>query len=375
MDDTRIDNNQELWNEICFILSENIKPDISETQFQREVVRALEKLGWRQFKKEIIEKISMPSGTSSIEADVIVQSPENSVPFFVIEIKAPNVDSTNKKIAAQLLSYMRQSKCEIGIIIGNMISIIWDDRQSTQTDYLLLDQFPFVPENNTDGIEFINVFSKSGVMEYNSIQGYIQKKVHSIQQNIAYSEEKKRITSKVYCEKIKEYIKNDIESNLSKELADKLINEISVSISSKDPQPILNDSVHSHSVNSNKIRTATKPNSFDFTQYTLDGVTYGKGRLALAIVKKYIKENPNTSFHKLENIFPKYLQGSAGVFKKLEDALEIINRDKKRHFVKPDEVIKLTDSTVAVSTEWGVGNIGKLLKAANSMKYEIKAIE
>lgn len=137
MADEQIDNNEELWNEICFILSENIKPDISESQFQREVVRALEKLGWRQFKKEIIEKISMPSGTSSIEADVIVQSPENSVPFFVIEIKAPNVDSTNKKIAAQLLSYMRQSKCEIGIIIGNMISIIWDDRQSTQTDYLL----------------------------------------------------------------------------------------------------------------------------------------------------------------------------------------------------------------------------------------------
>jgi hypothetical protein len=223
MDDEQIDNNEELWNEMCFILSENIKPDISESQFQREVVRALEKLGWRQFKKEIIEKISMPSGTSSIEADVIVQSPEKLVPFFVIEIKAPNIDSTNKKIAAQLLSYMRQSKCEIGIILGNMISIIWDDRQSTQTDYLLLDQIPFVPKDNTEGIEFINVFSKTGVIEKNSIQGYIQKKVHSIQQNIAYSEEKKRITSNEYSEKIKEYIKNDIESNLTKELAEKIL--------------------------------------------------------------------------------------------------------------------------------------------------------
>ena len=37
---------KEMWKEICFILSENVKPDISERDFENQVVRVIEKLGW-----------------------------------------------------------------------------------------------------------------------------------------------------------------------------------------------------------------------------------------------------------------------------------------------------------------------------------------
>jgi len=43
----------ELWNEICFLLSDSIKPDISEKDYENQVIRAIEKLGWREYTGEI----------------------------------------------------------------------------------------------------------------------------------------------------------------------------------------------------------------------------------------------------------------------------------------------------------------------------------
>lgn len=185
MNNIETDLNEELWNEICFLLSKNIKSEIKEITFKNEVIRVLEKLGWRQFKNEIIEEVLIPSGTSSKRADIIVQSSENALPHFVIEIKRPQNDSTEQQTANQLLSYMRFKKCEIGIIIGNMITVIWDDRQCTQTDYLELAQIPFSTVDNPDGIKFARVFSKKEFTNGDTIQSYIRSEVYSIQQKVA----------------------------------------------------------------------------------------------------------------------------------------------------------------------------------------------
>ena len=38
---------RDTWEEICFILSENINQNIDEKEFEKEVLRAIEKLGWK----------------------------------------------------------------------------------------------------------------------------------------------------------------------------------------------------------------------------------------------------------------------------------------------------------------------------------------
>ena len=43
----------EKWDEICFLLSDNIKQSLLERDFENQVVRAIEVLGWREFKNEI----------------------------------------------------------------------------------------------------------------------------------------------------------------------------------------------------------------------------------------------------------------------------------------------------------------------------------
>ncbi len=39
-----------------------------------------------------------------------------------------------------------------------------------------------------------------------------------------------------------------------------------------------------------------------------------------------------------------------------------------RHFVKDEDIIALADSEIAVSTQWGVGNIDYFVKGVNSSK-------
>ena len=96
----------------------------------------------------------------------------------------------------------------------------------------------------------------------------------------------------------------------------------------------------------------------DKTKYIFNGNSFGKGRLVLAVVEKYVSDNPNTSRQQLDNKFPSKLQGSIGVVTSIEEAEGKF--EGKRHFVKSP--IKLTDATVAVCSQWGVNNINDFLE-------------
>ena len=112
----------------------------------------------------------------------------------------------------------------------------------------------------------------------------------------------------------------------------------------------------------------------DMSKYLFNGTYYGKGRLVLAVVKQYVEDNPNISFAELERIFSKSCHNRSskfGVFTTLESAKEIETRGRKRHFLKSDELIKLSDSTIAVTNQWGIGNIDNLIKVAETLGYKI----
>lgn len=116
----------------------------------------------------------------------------------------------------------------------------------------------------------------------------------------------------------------------------------------------------------------TSATNKDYTQYLFNGNTYGKGRLILAVIKEHVQNHPDITFSKLEADFPPFLQGK-GVFSDYDKAMEIYNQDKrKRHFLAPEELITLADETViAVSREWGVGNINRFIDHATALGYVI----
>ena len=118
-----------------------------------------------------------------------------------------------------------------------------------------------------------------------------------------------------------------------------------------------------------------KKSNKDTTQYNFNGQTLGKGRLVLEVIKHHVENNSESTFSSLMGQFPKRIQGSYGVFSTITDANETYaSSGRKRHFMNSEDQIKLQDSTIAISSQWGAGNIDSFISAAKKLGYEINSI-
>jgi hypothetical protein len=111
----------------------------------------------------------------------------------------------------------------------------------------------------------------------------------------------------------------------------------------------------------------------DTTKYIFNTKKLGKGRLVLEVLKQYVEEHPDITFSELEKVFPRKCQGVGGVFSTVEEANEILTtKNRKRHFLNPNELIKLSDTTIAISSQWGIGNIGNFIDTALKLGCSIE---
>lgn len=113
----------------------------------------------------------------------------------------------------------------------------------------------------------------------------------------------------------------------------------------------------------------------DTTKFILDGKKYGKNRLVLAVVKKYMEMHPDTTAAKLMMTFDKSLQGSLGVVRTLDDVENSYSDYKTRFFAAPDELIKTQTDVCVVCTQWGIANIGNLVVRAEQLGIDIKIVK
>jgi hypothetical protein len=111
----------------------------------------------------------------------------------------------------------------------------------------------------------------------------------------------------------------------------------------------------------------------DYTRYKFNGMTLGKNRLVLEVVKDYVATHKNISYSELETVFPKRLQGSKGVFATVEIA-QIQSEKGRRNFLKPEELIELSDCSIAVSTQWGITNTPSFIDEARKLGCTIESV-
>ena len=110
----------------------------------------------------------------------------------------------------------------------------------------------------------------------------------------------------------------------------------------------------------------------DTSKYIFKGKAFAKGRLVHAVVQDFVVKNPNITFDDLKKAFPdewhadKPNQRNRAVFVRLSDAEQLFkDKGHRRHFFKEGEVIQLSDEIIAVSNQWGIGNIGNFVDGAN----------
>ncbi|MDD2271123.1 MAG: type I restriction enzyme HsdR N-terminal domain-containing protein [Desulfuromonadaceae bacterium] len=150
---------REIWSELCFHLSDNIKPNINESAFEHKVLHSLEKLGWSEFRGELKVRPYIQIGRQGqIIPDIVVYTPDNKA-VVVLEIKRPAEDLSRTGCIGQLQSYMRQTKADFGLLVGKDIYVYYDGVQNPQADPLLLSKFSF-KSDSAEGVEFVNLFNR-----------------------------------------------------------------------------------------------------------------------------------------------------------------------------------------------------------------------
>lgn len=109
----------------------------------------------------------------------------------------------------------------------------------------------------------------------------------------------------------------------------------------------------------------------DYTKYSLSGVgSYGKGRLALEVIRVYVGSN-HVNYNELVELLPN----------RLIKTVDEVNRwksqtsDTHKRWFEKDILISNDGVKFVVSSQHGKGNIGKIFELADKLGYEIKELK
>jgi len=144
--------------------------------------------------------------------------------------------------------------------------------------------------------------------------------------------------------------------------ADKKYSIKTKSVTETKTEPV--NSQEKPEVADSKKKPETKTTSGrDNQKYKFENQEYGKGPLVRAVVAAFVKKSPKTTLSILKKVFPDGLLHRYGVFQELKEAKKL-SGTRDRYFMKPEQVIKLKDATIAVCNQWTSDNIQPFLVEA-----------
>lgn len=117
-----------------------------------------------------------------------------------------------------------------------------------------------------------------------------------------------------------------------------------------------------------KTNRKISTNGRDYTKMIFEGNAYGKGKLVLKVVEKYIEKNPNVTVQELKKIFGD--THPLGTIQSLDKAKELSKNHKRFNWKSP---FKLGRKMYAVCSDFGKNNIGKFLDRAASLGFQVKS--
>ncbi len=119
------------------------------------------------------------------------------------------------------------------------------------------------------------------------------------------------------------------------------------------------------------VKAAVKSTGRDNTKYKFNGEEYGKGPLVLAVVKKYVEDNPDATFKQLKEVFPDTLMPRWHIFRNEQEAIKL-SANKPRYFLKHPIKIKGQKEPIVVSNQWTAALIDKFLPVIKSIGYKVR---
>jgi hypothetical protein len=221
----------EKWDEICFLLSDNIKQSLLERDFENQVVRAIEVLGWREFKNEIERQPTVQLGREgTLRPDLIIYGNDRKS-LIVVEVKRPVEDISRDYVIGQLRSYMRQMKSDFGFLMGSNLRVFYDGPLNPHSDPILLERIEFEKQSEK-GITFVRLFNKESLAE-NRHDEYLKSKLHKFNKKREVSSLIQKLISFEIKQKVVGYLRNEFPDTDDETFSDAL-QQVRIEISRKE---------------------------------------------------------------------------------------------------------------------------------------------
>jgi len=221
---------KDLWEEICFILTETIPSNVSEQVYENKVIRVFEKLGWNQYKKELSVRESIQFGAANRMCPDIIIRNEKSEAVCVIEIKRPTEDLNFPGHINQLSSYMRMLRTPVGILIGARIKVFTEKPDSRANEIHLVEEI-HLKRSSEKGVHFVESFKKSEDTNA-AIESYVQNGLKSFHDKQKKIEIENRINNEDFPDEIFELVREKLIEFYDPELVDKVLEGYNFEINS-----------------------------------------------------------------------------------------------------------------------------------------------
>jgi hypothetical protein len=222
----------EKWNELCYLLSENLPSNITEQLFELKVIQAFEKLGWSEFRNEIVVRESIQLGASNrISPDLVLKSKEGNN-LFIVEVKRPSGEIENPVYKGQISSYMGIMRVDIGILIGNKIQLYIDGKYANKSGIVLIDEIEF-KRDTEKGLKFVELFTKDSYNKQN-IESHAREKIQQQKEIEDFKQLKNDLlSSEKYTEKVTEFLRTTLLKEYSETIVEKVFDVLKVNIEQK----------------------------------------------------------------------------------------------------------------------------------------------
>ena len=248
-----------IWNDICFAIKRN--QNTSEKEFQSVVELLFEKLGWSQYKGEIVSKETIPLGSAqSLKPDILIKN--NSRTLFVVELKKPNAAITNRH-GEQLFSYMRQLKLKFGILFGSALQVYYELPDSDKTPSLVITIY--FEMDSDDGIKLIKILCKDEYSEEN-FDKYCAENLLNMEMQKKSQRYINVLCSQEGIEIVSGLIMNKISAEFSAEIASAIMGKININITKKEKPvslPPLQRTKPENRTEKKKIHTLSKEEAIE----------------------------------------------------------------------------------------------------------------
>jgi hypothetical protein len=260
---------KDIWNDMCYHIKDKNR-NASEHDFQTIAESLFEKLGWLQYKGEIVTQETIRVGVANIiKPNIVIKN--NGQTLFVVELKRPNKTMTEKN-TEQLVSYMRLLKLSFGILLGETLQIYYELPNDNKPP-IKIKEISFIKDLD-EGINFIKLLSQNECTSEN-LQKYCEDLLLDNEKKEKLKKYINFLCSREGTETIMDLLKEKLSTEYSEEIITSMINEIDIHVSRKvkpgqppinppdDQSPIGGSPHSSNELKRNKAIILCKKNGFN----------------------------------------------------------------------------------------------------------------